>query len=383
MRWFYYYPTFNKPSGGNKQLRLMASLLPGLGVEAFLLRDRKFFADGPGAFDDNTFYGVDVPVADFPFEEGGSHLRPDDVLLLPEVCLERSLSVCRDWMCRLAVNNQNGFYGLRYGPPAPTCRRSFEFVIANAPYVASLCKDFLGIAPQRIFHVPHWVVRPPFEIEERQSTREAAVCYMPRKLPDVVSAVRQKVQQTHPDVRWVEIDGVPEPEVARRYRQNSIFFAAQDLEGCPLTALEAMTCGCLIAGFPGTARFVHPYATPANGLWAADRDVDQAAAAVGKAIDIVRAGGEKYKSYLAAGRETVRRFTKQAVLSALAELVEHVRDRNYLARTNMVAGLGWRGQLCAYRLLYDYDRLGWMGKAVSTLARATKPVRTNLARLRG
>jgi hypothetical protein len=32
---FFFYPTWNKPSGGNKQLRLMASLLMELGVENY------------------------------------------------------------------------------------------------------------------------------------------------------------------------------------------------------------------------------------------------------------------------------------------------------------------------------------------------------------
>ena len=48
MAWYFYYPTWNKPSGGNKQLRLMAILLSQLGAEVFLLRDSKFFAPGGG-----------------------------------------------------------------------------------------------------------------------------------------------------------------------------------------------------------------------------------------------------------------------------------------------------------------------------------------------
>ena len=80
MRFFYYYPTWNKPSGGNKQIRLMASLLTGLGVETFLLRDRRFFA--PGGFDDHAYYRVPVSHAALRLRgrggssRAGGHSRP-------------------------------------------------------------------------------------------------------------------------------------------------------------------------------------------------------------------------------------------------------------------------------------------------------------------
>jgi hypothetical protein len=50
----------------------------------YLVRDRRFFAPD-GGFDDNVFYSVPIPLAPFPFEEAGARLKPDDVLILPEV----------------------------------------------------------------------------------------------------------------------------------------------------------------------------------------------------------------------------------------------------------------------------------------------------------
>lgn len=377
MRFFYYYPTWNKPSGGNKQLRLMAKLLGHLGVESFLLRDQQFF--GPsGSIDDNQFYGVDVALAPFSFEEAGAHLSGDDVLLLPEVLLESSLATCQGWKCRVALNNQNGFYALRYAPRGAAVGRRLEFALANAPYVASICREFLGVPSQRIFHIPHWVVRPPFELGQGESFRQLAVCYMPRKLPDEVRKVRALVESTHPEVPWVEIDGLPEPEVARRYRENSIFFAAQDLEGCPLTALEAMACGCLVAGYGGTGQFAHPYATADNGLWVPDRDVQGAACAIRSAIDLVRGGGDRWRRYLEMGRRTAARFGEDQVCEALAGMVSVVGKRAYDARRHEIPKFNWRSGLYAYRLLYDYDRLGWPGGLVSRLSRATKPLRQKI-----
>ena len=375
MRFFYYYPTHDKPSGGNKELRLHASLLRGAGVETFLLRDERFFAR-PNSFDDDVFYRVPIDLAPVPFERAGDHLKPDDVVILPEVLLRDSLATCAPWNCRVAVNNQNGFYGLRYGPPRALARSRIEFVFAISPYVAALSHHFYGVPRNRIFHVSPWIVRPPFEISEPSADSALAVSYMPRKMPDLVRRVREAVQRTHPDVPWVEIDGVPEPEVARRLRANRVFFVAQDLEGCPLTALEAMTCNAIVAGFPGTANFPHPYATAANGFWVHDRDTAAAADAVGEAIDLARAGGEPYRRMLEAEHATARRYDRESVLEGLREVAAVVANRAYAERMGPRASLGRRGWLQAARLLYDADRLGLAarlaGKVVGTAKRLAK-----------
>jgi hypothetical protein len=374
MRFFYYYPTWDKPSGGNKQLRLQATLLRELGVETFLLRDAAFFSR-PDSFDDDTYYRVPVETAPVPFERATEFLKPDDVLILPEVRLSHWLAACAGWRVRIAVNNQNGFYGLRYGPPRSFARKRIEFVIANAPYVAALSRHFYGVSRARIFHVPHWMVRPPFEIDPSPTPADLAVCYMPRKLPDLVAQVRTRVQRERPDVPWVEIDGVPEPEVARRLRANRVFFAAQDLEGCPLTALEAMTCNAVVAGFPGTARFPHPYATTDNGFWARDRDVGGAVAAVGRAIDLTRNGGEAHRRMLEAGYATARRFSREVVSEALSELVATVGKQSYRERRGPRVSLGTRGWLQAWRILYDADRLGLVGRLAGKVAGSAKRLR--------
>jgi Glycosyl transferases group 1 len=379
MRFFFYYPTWNKPSGGNKQLRLMASLLSELGVETYLVRDNRFFAPGAG-FDDSVFYNAPVALAPFTFEEAGNHLQRDDILILPEVLLETTLPYCQPWKCRIALNNQNGYYGLRYGAPRRLCASRLEFAIANAPYVAALCHDFLGISPERVFDIPYWVARPPFEVVPEGQPRTLGICYMPRKLPDEGRRVRESVLATHPEVPWVEIDNMPEEEVARRMRQHSLFFAAQYLEGFGLPALEAMACGSVVAGFAGTGAFAHPYATPQNGLWAPDCNVPAAVIAVREAIEVVRQGGERYQKYHAAGRRTAERFTKEAVLESLRDFLKVIESRNYESRHPPVVRLGLRGTLYAYRMLYNYDRLGWPGHLVSWLSKVTKPVRTVFGR---
>ena len=379
MRFFYYYPTNDRPAGGNKQLRLQATLLRELGVETFLLREEHYFTR-PNSVDDDVLSGVPVETASFAFERAGEHLKPDDVLVLPEVVLCDSLARCDGWKCRVAVNNQNGFYGIRYGPPRRWCGRRIEFAIANAGFVADLCHRFYNLPRSRVFLIPYWMDRPPFAPPAPPDPPpERAVGFMPRKLPQINVAVRAAVQKTHPDVPGVEIDGLPEAEVAARLRRLAVFFAAQDIEGFGMPGIEAMACGCVVAGFPGTGRFPHPYATPENGLWAEDRNAGAAASAVSRAIELVKANGSELPAYRDAGRYTLARFTRETASAALSELAKVVADRSYAQRTGPEPSLGWRHEPAVLRLLYNSNRLGWPGRMVDRVARLTKPLRRLLS----
>lgn len=376
MRVFYYYPTNDRPAGGNKQLRLQATLLRDLGAETALLRDEHYFTRAD-SFDDDALYGAPVPTAAFPFERAGEHLSADDVLILPEVVLSDTLARCAPWPCRIGINNQNGFYGIRYGPPRRAARR-IEFAVANAPFVADLCARFYALPRARVFLVPYWMDRPPFTPPPADLPRELAVGFMPRKLPDVNAKVREAVTRAHPDVPWVEIDGLPEAGVAERFKRLAVFFAAQDLEGFGMPGMEAMACGCLVAGFPGTGPFPHPYATPANGLWAPDRDAPAAARAVCRAVELVKANGPELAAYHAAGRATLARFTRDTCRDALAEVVGAVASRRY-ERPGPAPVLGWRHEPAVLRLLYNADKLGWPGRAIDRAARLVKPLRRALS----
>ena len=352
-RIFFYYLTVPDPVGGLKQARLMAAQLAALGRAAYLLRDRP---PAPGEVDDNAYYGIDVPPAPFPAAEAGRHLRPDDVVLFPEVRLEEALAAARDWRCRKGVNNQNGFYALAERPWPGYRRRGVEFVLVNAPYNAALTRTYLGVPAGRIFLVPHLIVRGPFAPDPPPGPRRLAVCYMPRKRADHVARIRAAVSRAHPDVPWVEIDKVAESEVARRFGDNALFLSTQQREGCPLPALEAMARGCVVAGYAGTERFPHPYATAANGFWADDGDVTGAVAAVGRALALCRAGGPPLDRVRAAGRDTAAGFTEAAVRRALGPVLDYL-DGRASGSGLRVPRLGLRGHLDALRILRLAGRL--------------------------
>lgn len=375
MRWFFHYLTVDRPVGGLKQIRLAAALLRDAGVETFLVRDRTYQKAPPGT-DDAGLYGVPVPDAGFQVEDAADHLGPDDVLILSEVVLAELLAPARGRGFRLGMFNQNGFYALRQAPPRSAVRGAFEFALANAGYVGGVCQTAYALPPERVFVLPYWVARGPFAPDAASApARELAVAYMPRKLPEVAARVRDLVGRSHPDVRWVEIDGLPEAEVARRLRGAAVFLATQHWEGFGLPAVEAMACGCLVAGFAGTAPFPSPYATPANGFWAPDGDATAAAVAVGRAIDVAKVGGEARDRVLAAGRATAARYEYAPAIAAWAAAADVIRRRAYRDRTDAPPRPGWRDRLAQLRVLSDAGRLGWAGRVLGLGGWVTRPLR--------
>jgi hypothetical protein len=343
MRLFFVYRGRNTPSGGHKQVRLLCTLLNALGAEASLLSD--------GLAEDGHLYGDEAPLAPFSFASARPHLRPDDVVILPETRVEEYCEVMAKWSCRRAVNNQNGFYAIECRPRGGYARHGIEFALANTPFVGTVTHRVLGLDPSRIFVVPHWVVRSPFRYNgDQHSDRRLAVCYMPRKLADHVRSIRALVGRVEPGVPWVEIDGLSETEVAKRFQDNAILLSTQDREGCPLPALEAMACGCIVAGYRGLGPFPHPYATPMNGLWARDRAAAAAATQVVRAIRIARAGGRVLECLRESGFETSRAYARPAVEYALRHMLKIVEMSAYNENSPGLPPLGWF-DLCAVRRL--------------------------------
>jgi glycosyltransferase involved in cell wall biosynthesis len=106
-------------------------------------------------------------------------------------------------------------------------------------------------------------------------------------------------------------------------REYQMFFAAHHQEGCPLTALEAMACGSVVAGFGGTERFTHPYATPGNGYWAdSDNDADSAIRRVSEMIRDVQSDPVRIQSLLAQSLVTIEPYSKPRVLAGLTRLLD-------------------------------------------------------------
>jgi glycosyltransferase involved in cell wall biosynthesis len=324
MRLFYYYPYYPRPAGGLKQIRLQAELLHQLGHEVYLIRDTESIAS-LATFDDNHFYNIEVPNWQEPFSAATAKLSESDILILPEYDLTGTLARCATTKARIVINNQNGFHALEHAPKDGNLLRQISLVIANSPYNCTVSRLAYRVPADRVFYVPHWIIRDPFlpQLAPAFGSKKPGICFMPRKRGALVHRIREKVQSLHPTIPWVEIENIPERQVAGLMREYQMFFAAHHQEGCPLTALEAMACGSVVAGFGGTERFTHPYATPGNGYWAdSDNDADSAIRRVSEMIRDVQSNPAKIHPLLARSLATIEPYSKPRVLAGLTRLVE-------------------------------------------------------------
>jgi glycosyl transferase family 1 len=299
-------------------MRYLVRMLVDAGCEAMIVRDRH-------DVDDNRFYDCSVPEAEFILRDAPGQVDPSDVIVLPEHQLDRYLTALEAHHARFALNNQNGYLFMTSRPAGRASDHQIEFAIANSEAVAQLTRTLLGLDASRIFHVPHLVKTGAFDLPHVPTAQKPlAVAYMPRKLATLSESIRMRVSERRPDVAWVPIDGVPASDVARLMSSCAIFMSTAHLEGCPLPPLEAMACGCIVAGFGGTPGLAHPYATSDNGLWAKDENETDAIEKVLQAIDLVEHQQARAERIRVCGYDTVERFSVGAVRRALEPLIAYL-----------------------------------------------------------
>jgi glycosyltransferase involved in cell wall biosynthesis len=107
-----------------------------------------------------------------------------------------------------------------------------------------------------------------------------------------------------------------------------VYLALSRFEAVPLSLLEAMASGCVVAGFTGWGGEL--FANRSNGFWVAEDDTLSAASALSQALRLVLRGGEDHAdlvrtAVLDARRYNLGQFKKsvvqlwQSVLKALTD----------------------------------------------------------------
>ena len=322
-RTFFFVPPVRKPTGGVAVLWRMAAMLREAGREAFLaLRE-------PPAWRPS---GPDVPAVDLARAE----LRASDVWVVPEGwgnALAPGLSAGA--RCLLYVQNWAYlFNGLPQGVDWRSLPVSFAAVSRPVSWFIGQC---LGAeAP---------VLRPGIDLgvfkAPQRKPGELTVAYMPRKNKALADQVRSIVAaRGNFDVRWVEIAGMGQAQVAEALGQCHCFLATGFPEGCPLPPLEAMACGAIPAGFAGFGGWDYMrQAAPGrylpecpmdevpwggNGFYAPDNDALGAALALEAALALWRANGPELEGVRAACARTARAYGLEEQRKAVLDFWERL-----------------------------------------------------------
>jgi hypothetical protein len=154
----------------------------------------------------------------------------------------------------------------------------------------------------------------PFFVDERVfkpgPERRPAIAYAPRKRRKELPIIKLNFRHRYPqwrDLPWLALDGATEAQVAETFASSTLFLSLNRLESFGMTALEAMSSGCIAAGFPGIGG--REYATPGTGFWAPDEDCEAAVEALAEGARLVDHGGPLLEARRAAAIEMARRWS--------------------------------------------------------------------------
>ncbi len=308
---FIFIPPLKKTTGGAAVLLRIADILHQAGRDvALVLREKgrpKTTTKVP-----QTTLGEAAPA-------------PGDVWLVPEGW-PNALAPGLSAGAKCVVYCQNWAY-LFSGLPDNVGWRDLpvSFIAVSRP-VARYIELALGQKPP--------VLRPGIDTDHFRPPREkpglppVRAAYMPRKNKALAAQIKAftaaRRAETGLEIEWVEIADMDHAGVAEALRSAHVFLATGYPEGCPLPPLEALACGCALAGFSGYGgwdymrqaapdAYVPGFAlreTPfgGNGFFAPDADVVAAALALEAAASLWMRGGPDLERVLAAGRETAAAY---------------------------------------------------------------------------
>lgn len=135
-------------------------------------------------------------------------------------------------------------------------------------------------------------------------------------------------QNKYPQYRsipWIEIKNKTRPEVAEILNSSAIYLSLAQREAMPLSVLEGMKSGCLVAGFTGFGQH-NPFFNDSNGYWANYEDFDACADLLAQAVSDFLAG-DLYRG-LNAHQQVSQVFNKRRFYQQIQALFEDILPLN-------------------------------------------------------
>lgn len=278
-------------TGGIKTAFRHVEALRAAGIESFVATP-----DGaaPGWFE------TSAPVRTLDAVGGGD----GQVVVVPEnnpAFVDRFAAV----RSRKVVFCQNPYFTFRgYGGRPRGDAGGATHVIAPGEVTGALCRRRFPGLPVHVVHnhVDRGVFRP--------GAKTLRIAFQPSKRPAEAAVVFDLFRAEHPEwahVPWFRIERMNEAEVAAALGGAAVALSLCRHEAFPLTLLEQLASGCVVAGFTGIGG--SEIASPENGFWAAEDDPGDCASRLADAVRAASADGERSR-VVDAALSTAARFDR-------------------------------------------------------------------------
>jgi len=301
----------NEITGGIKMAFAHVEVLREAGWEAVIA------TSGAGT---PTWFESSAPVIDT------SELVTDhDILVFPENH-HRLLKSLASWPNRKLVFCQNQFMVFRgLGGRRDYADFGVRGILCVGRHAVDFCQRRFPLQP--ISSVPVFIDHSLFRF---QSEKRLQIAFTPRKRQLEAAFIQDLFRAENPmfrDIPWVEISGVPTWTVAKILKESAVYLSLCRFECVPLTALEALACGCVTAGFTGFG--AREYTTAKNGFWAIEDDCLDCVTQLTRAAQLVTAGGPSHREMLEAAHISASYYSRERFASRLVEFwKEYLSDKS-------------------------------------------------------
>jgi hypothetical protein len=244
-------------------------------------------------------------------------LRPDDVLVFPEVIgfPEFAPFLHTRQPCTKLLFCQNQYYVFNEWIPKSThAQLGFRDVFCSCEPIKRMLESVLGLKDVPL--IPYDIDRERF----RPRAKTLQIATIPRKMPRHASMIGYMFKAKYPDTRhvpFVVIENFNEDQLAETLGASDILLALSHFEGLGLIPIEAMASGCLIAGYHGYGGL--DYARPENGFWFGADEHEVVADALHTLVKGIENAEPWIDAMRAEGQKVADRFNLAATRKALAE----------------------------------------------------------------
>ncbi len=207
-------------------------------------------------------------------------LKPDDVLVVPEFFLADTVEAFPNQPKIVFV--QNSFAYLRTYADAIKRGLDPQTGVIWSIGISDTCMRALELVEAKpVSRVP---VAPNLTLFPFAETKKRKVCYMPRKRPDEALVIDRALRDRGnlDGFELVEIEGMPQAEVARHLSESLFFISLMRTEALGFPGMEAMSAGCVVIGYTGLG--TEEYFDTSTGIPVAEGDTVAVVEAVEAAI---------------------------------------------------------------------------------------------------